>query len=55
MSKIKTTHVYPPIPIRDFDWCAFFEDEEFNFDDGLRGWGKTEKEAIDALWEQVDE
>ncbi len=23
---IVTSHVYPPIPVRDFDWCAYFDD-----------------------------
>jgi hypothetical protein len=54
MAKIKTMHVYPPIPIRVFDWVAFFEDEEGD-EDGLRGWGYTEEEAIAALMEMTDE
>ena len=41
--KIVTTFVYPPIPIRDFDWCA----HDDNYEPGcLIGWGKTEEEAI---------
>lgn len=51
--KIVTTHVYPPIPMRSFDWCAFFEDEEGD-EDGMRGWGKTQESAIANLMEQVD-
>lgn len=44
--KIITEHVYPPIPIRIFDWCAFYEgcEEEQNY-----GWGKTKEEAIENL------
>ena len=40
----------PPIPVRDFDWCATFDDDEPN-DEGqmLRGWGKTEAEALEDL------
>lgn len=38
-----TSFVYPPIPIRQFDWCAYLEgtEEEANY-----GWGATEAEAI---------
>ena len=47
--KIKTEHVYPPIPVRSFDWCAWFDgmDEETRG----QGWGKTEAEAIANLKE----
>lgn len=41
---IKTSHVYPPIPLRQFDWCAFIDGEE---ERGEYGWGRTEQEAID--------
>jgi len=46
---IKTEHVYPPIPERSFDWCAWFDgmDEETRG----QGWGKTEAEAIENLKE----
>lgn len=27
-AKIKTSHVYPPIPIRTHDWCAYIDGEE---------------------------
>lgn len=43
---IKTEHVYPPIPLRQFDWRAWFEDDEH---DAPCGWGKTEAEAIQDL------
>lgn len=46
MSTIKTQHVYPPIPIRFFDWCAFYEGRE---EHGQFGWGRTEAEAIADL------
>ncbi len=45
MKKIVTEYVYPPIPIRKFDWRAWFEDEP----EGLIGWGSTEKLAIKDL------
>lgn len=42
--KIVTSFVYPPIPHRNFDWCAHFDDPE-----GVTGWGANEQEAIDDL------
>ena len=47
VNKIVTTHVYPPIPDRRFDWCAYRDGQE----EGNTGWGKTEKEAIADLLE----
>jgi hypothetical protein len=41
--KIVTSHIYPPIPIRDFDWCAYFDGEE---ELGGYGYGRTEAEAV---------
>ena len=40
MSKIITSCIYPPIPIRKFDWVAYRDPE------GLSGYGETEDEAI---------
>lgn len=47
--KICTKHVYPPIPIRRFDWCAWFD----HMDEETRGngWGATEEAAIAELKE----
>lgn len=45
---IKTDHVYPPIPIREFDWCAWYDGEE---ELGHYGYGRTEAEAIADLEE----
>ncbi len=39
---ICTSHVYPPIPIRLFDWSAWFDGQE----EGPTGEGATEEEAI---------
>lgn len=47
--KIITTHVYPPIPMRQFDWHAHYEGEEDEQMD--YGTGATEQEAIDDLLE----
>jgi len=49
MNKIKTQHINPPIPIRDFDWEAVRESYDIG---GLIGYGKTEQQAIDNLIEQ---
>ncbi len=52
MNKIITSHDYPPIPDRRFDWSAIRED----YDEGdLIGHGRTEQEAIDDLTQQEDE
>ena len=49
-NNLTTQHVYPPIPDRSHDWCAFIEDEVCCDECGLRcGWGATEAEAI-ADW-----
>lgn len=45
--KIKTEHVYPPIPVRHMDWLAWYDGEE---DEQMpHGSGATEKEAIRDL------
>lgn len=46
LRKIHTSHVYPPIPVRSFDWQAIFDGYEPG--DSI-GTGKTEQEAIDWL------
>ena len=50
--KIMTNYVYPPIPIRDWDWIAYYDGEEESQNYGL---GKTEQEAIDDLKSQGSE
>jgi hypothetical protein len=42
-TEIRITHVKPPIPRRDWDWCAFFDGEE---EAGPYGWGATQFEAV---------
>lgn len=51
---VHTTHVYPPIPIRSFDWSAHFDGYDGAPDAGFQpiGSGATEQEAIDDLFEQ---
>lgn len=46
MKTIRTTCFFPPIPIREFDWCASYEGDE---EGGPRGWGRTEQEAVEDL------
>ena len=40
---IQTENIYPPIPDRRFDWCAYRDPE------GRQGYGRTEAEAIADL------
>lgn len=49
--KIRTENIFPPIPDRQFDWSAVFED----YEPGCPiGYGPTEQAAIDDLIEQYD-
>lgn len=50
--QVKTEFVYPPIPLRQFDWVAYFDGDE---ESGLRGWGRTEKEAIQDLYQLAED
>jgi len=43
-----TVNECPPIPIRDFDWVAFYEGDE---ETGPRGYGRTEAQAVADLKE----
>lgn len=57
--KISTYNVYPPIPIRQFDWCAV-DDETYDGapDSGTRnqiGYGATPEEAIADLLSILEE
>jgi hypothetical protein len=51
--KIITSFVYPPIPLRSNDWCAYFDD--LGAEDSPYGWGAIEAEAIADLLENYDE
>lgn len=51
--KINTEFVYPPIPVRMFDWCATFEDYDGESDSPI-GWGITEQQAIEDLKLQAE-
>ena len=51
---VRTENVYPPIPIRDWDWSAV-DDNTYDGPGNPIGWGRTEKAAIDDLVEQIIE
>jgi len=50
--KIITDFVYPPIPIRNFDWIAYRDGDD---EEGPHGYGATEEAAIAELMEMLDE
>lgn len=52
--KVRTEHVYPPIPIRDYDWCAV-DDNTYDGDGCPIGWGRTEQAAVNDLIDQLSE
>jgi len=49
-AEIKTSHINPPIPVRDWDWVAYRDGNE---ERGPRGFGATKESAISDLldWE----
>lgn len=49
--RIITDHVFPPIPERSMDWCAFFDGQEEKT--RWQGWGPTEAAAIADLHERL--
>jgi hypothetical protein len=52
--KIRTEYVYPPIPIRSFDWLAI-DDDTYDGPGSRIGQGATEQGAIADLMEQIAE
>ena len=54
--RIVTEFWAKPIPIRQFDWLAYFDGDEPNDDGQMRqGNGRTEQEAINDLIEREGE
>lgn len=51
--KIIVSHVYPPIPIRSHDWCAYWDD--LGADCSPYGWGRTEEEAKQDLIDNTED
>ena len=43
----------PPIPLRQFDYCAW--DDDLGADSPKRGWGRTRLEAINDLKGQYED
>ncbi len=52
MKPIVVNFVWPPIPTRAFDYCAYFEGEE---ERGGYGWGPTEEAAKADLLDNCEE
>lgn len=52
MSLIKTDHIRPPIPSRNFDWTAWYDGDD---EHGPIGFGATEAEAIADLHAWTDD
>ena len=51
--KIRTEHVFPPIPDRRSDWIAY-DDETYDGPGGVIGMGATEADAVADLFEQIE-
>jgi len=49
--EIKTSYIHPPIPSREFDWCAYVDGHE----EGPQGYGRTQEAAIAELMERIEE
>jgi hypothetical protein len=52
MTRIHFEHIRPPIPTKQFDWRATFDDYEPG---KPMGYGETPDEALADLLEQVDD
>ena len=52
--KIVTTLIYPPIPIRDFDYCAV-DDDTYDGEGCPIGYGRTKEAAVADLMQQIEE
>jgi len=51
--KIVAYYDPPPIPLRQFDWCAY-DDDTYDEGDAI-GWGKTEADARKDFTDQLDD
>jgi hypothetical protein len=53
---IRTIHICPPIPNRNYDWCAYDNDKfDAENSDSVVGYGSTKEEAIADLLQQIEE
>ena len=50
--KIVVNYIYPPIPDRRHDWCAYVDGWE---EDGPYGWGATKFSALMDLIDMLEE
>jgi hypothetical protein len=50
--KIVTSYANPPIPYRNMDWAAWFDDE--GAEAGRYGYGETEAEATQDLLDNYE-
>lgn len=53
MKRVRITHEYPPIPVRDHDYRAYWDDDDES--PGRHGWGSTPVEAWQDLLEQGED
>lgn len=51
-SKIQVSYVYPPIPSRRFDWCAYIDGHE---ETNLYGWGASKLDALKELGAMIED
>jgi hypothetical protein len=51
---IKTSYVFPPIPDRSRDWCAY-DDDTYDGPGSVLGWGPTKEAAIADLLERLED
>jgi hypothetical protein len=49
---IKLSYDPKPIPVRQFDWCAYDDD---HVEDGRYGYGKTAAEALRDLADLIED
>ena len=52
--RIRTDHIFPPIPIRSFDFCAV-DDNTYDGEGCQIGYGYDEQGAIADLIEQMED
>lgn len=52
--RIILTHVNPPIPVRDHDWHAVYEDDEQDGVARFNGWHATASGALQNLLDDAD-
>lgn len=53
---IAIEHVYPPIPTREFDWCAYDDNRaDVDMPGDAYAYGPTREIAVERLLEQQEE